>query len=825
LGTDPNGNLVAIKEMLAEFVNNAELRKRFHQEINILKTLEHPAIVKMYASFEERGNLYLVMEYVNGVTVGEYVRRHGVLSEKEAMRIISELLEALQLVHSHGYVHRDIKPGNIMIRPDGSVCLLDFGIAKDMNRVDKGMTSFTSFGAAIGTVGYMSPEQAEGNNIDHRSDIYSLGCVLFYMLTGQHAVKEESNEIKTRLSIINNPFPSAKLYNPNISNNIQTVLSKATDKNMTKRFQSCHEFADRLKHYTVKQQPQPSPVTDPKTQGRTAHSGNETPLCSNCQSTDVERVRWNWWGGLIGAALVKEYQCKDCGKTFRSNAAANVASKNQSISAALSEKQHTVAGLSLLVAGIFSILQAFCNPLTQEIAAIDLFFNIFLIAGSIAVLCKKLKSASIFLIIYASIRLLFRNIAYAIGFFAGSSGLPEIFLFSEILTIVPVAFLLFSSALLKSRMEKKWIWFLIGSIIFEQILNFIGNCDIYNSVCFNWIEPVSIVVHCSLIVFATVFLPDKNQKKIRVNILAFFWCWLCLWFAIALYFRESSSTNNKVELPFEETIIYQTVTASDESCSLEVPDFYSPQQNIAGVILFYGYNDNYPMVTVVKETKKALKAVGITSFESYSKNVRSSFATTKEFNNYREINTNTTTIDGLSATVIDAEAELNDVDFRFRKITIAGENNFYQMTITILKNVLDSQTDLVDKISYSFMEVDTEKVYPMKKIQSKVYPIFSHAEVPPSFPGGEKEMMKYLMDNIQYPAIAQEQGIQGRVILRFVVTPNGSIEKIEVLHSLDPNCDKEAMRLVKNMPKWNPGRQNGSAVYVYYTLPILFRFV
>jgi hypothetical protein len=179
------------------------------------------------------------------------VRRHGVLSEKEAMRIISELLEALQLVHSHGYVHRDIKPGNIMIRPDGSVCLLDFGIAKDMNRAGNGMTSFTGFGATIGTAGYMSPEQAEGNNIDHRSDIYSLGCVLFYMLTGQHAIKEESNEIKTRLSIINNPFPSAKLYNPNVSNNIQTVLSKATDKNMTKRFQSCHEFATELEKLTL----------------------------------------------------------------------------------------------------------------------------------------------------------------------------------------------------------------------------------------------------------------------------------------------------------------------------------------------------------------------------------------------------------------------------------------------------------------------------------------------------------------------------------------------------------------------------------------------
>jgi protein TonB len=100
---------------------------------------------------------------------------------------------------------------------------------------------------------------------------------------------------------------------------------------------------------------------------------------------------------------------------------------------------------------------------------------------------------------------------------------------------------------------------------------------------------------------------------------------------------------------------------------------------------------------------------------------------------------------------------------------------------------------------------------------------YAYVEQPPQFPGGEKELMKWLSENMKYPPIAQEKGIQGRVVLRFVVSPDGSIGQVEVQRSLDPSCDKEAVRVVKNMPKWTPGKQNGNAVFVYYTLPVLFR--
>ena len=101
--------------------------------------------------------------------------------------------------------------------------------------------------------------------------------------------------------------------------------------------------------------------------------------------------------------------------------------------------------------------------------------------------------------------------------------------------------------------------------------------------------------------------------------------------------------------------------------------------------------------------------------------------------------------------------------------------------------------------------------------------IFSHVEVMPSFPGGDAVLMKWLSDNIAYPTIAQEQGIQGRVSLRFVVKPDGSVDDVQVVKGLDPSCDKEAVRVVKKMPKWIPGKQNGNPVYVYFSLPVTFR--
>jgi len=108
-------------------------------------------------------------------------------------------------------------------------------------------------------------------------------------------------------------------------------------------------------------------------------------------------------------------------------------------------------------------------------------------------------------------------------------------------------------------------------------------------------------------------------------------------------------------------------------------------------------------------------------------------------------------------------------------------------------------------------------------VEEKKPEIFSHVEVMPEFPGGQSALLKWLGDNIIYPTIAQEQGIQGRVTLRFVVKPDGSVDDVQVVKGLDPSCDKEAVRVVKKMPKWIPGKQNGNPVYVYFSLPVTFK--
>jgi len=133
------------------------------------------------------------------------------------------------------------------------------------------------------------------------------------------------------------------------------------------------------------------------------------------------------------------------------------------------------------------------------------------------------------------------------------------------------------------------------------------------------------------------------------------------------------------------------------------------------------------------------------------------------------------------------------------------------ISVATVEGTQGGTVDIADLQEHKVVVEDTKPV------------IFSHVEVMPTFPGGESALLKWLSDNIQYPPIAQEQGIQGRVSLRFVVNPDGSVSKVEVVKGLDPSCDKEAVRVVSKMPKWIPGKQNGNPVSVYYSLPVVFR--
>lgn len=250
-GTDPQGRVVAVKEILPEFATDWAIISRIEQEAKFLAGLDNPSIVNLYAAFPDpqTGCYYIVMELVEGMNIEQYVIKNGAIPEEKAVEIMLKILDALKVVHNAHIVHRDIKPSNIMLRPDGSVCMLDFGIARDMEHGGGTVT-----GSVLGTSGYMSPEQANGYSISYTSDIYALGCVFFYMLTGHHAFNTLATEFETRDAIINMPFPKLSKYKsekdlPDMEP-LQRILDKATDKNMMQRYQSCYEFYSALSNGT-----------------------------------------------------------------------------------------------------------------------------------------------------------------------------------------------------------------------------------------------------------------------------------------------------------------------------------------------------------------------------------------------------------------------------------------------------------------------------------------------------------------------------------------------------------------------------------------------
>lgn len=249
-GKDECGHTIAVKEILPEFATDWSIVDRIKKEVEFLVKVDHPSIVKLYAAFKDPSTdcYYIVMEFVEGQNIEQYVSRHGAMPPDQAVDLMVKILDAMQSVHNAQIIHRDLKPSNIMIRDNGTICLLDFGVAKDVKPANGHST--TIVGSVIGTTGYMSPEQAEGNDIDYRSDIYALGCVFFYMLTGQHAFNTLSSEFETKDAIINNPFPRLAQYKPGLPDELQRILDKATDKNMTRRYASCYEFMSDMRNGT-----------------------------------------------------------------------------------------------------------------------------------------------------------------------------------------------------------------------------------------------------------------------------------------------------------------------------------------------------------------------------------------------------------------------------------------------------------------------------------------------------------------------------------------------------------------------------------------------
>jgi serine/threonine protein kinase len=231
---------IAIKILRYDFSNEEELRRRFQREALSTTSLAHPNIVNIFDVGEEGSLHYLVMEYVPGKTLKEYIIEHSPVEPEKAVKIMIQLTSALAHAHQNQIVHRDIKPQNILMDKEGNVKITDFGIAMALSA-----TSYTQTNSVLGTVHYLSPEQARGGAANKKSDLYSLGIVMFELLTGRLPFSGES-AVSIALKHLQTETPSLREIVPTLPQSLENVVLKATAKNPQHRYQSANEMEQDL---------------------------------------------------------------------------------------------------------------------------------------------------------------------------------------------------------------------------------------------------------------------------------------------------------------------------------------------------------------------------------------------------------------------------------------------------------------------------------------------------------------------------------------------------------------------------------------------------
>lgn len=258
---------VAIKILKDEFLDNEDFIRRFKNESKAIAVLNHPNIVRVYdVSFGDMIQ-YIVMEYIDGITLKEYIDMQGVLDWKETVHLTTQILKALQHAHENGIVHRDIKPHNIMLLQDGTIKVTDFGIARFSSNATRTMTE-----QAIGSVHYIAPEQARGEKTDGKTDIYSVGVMMYEMLTGTLPFDGDS-AVSVALMQLQAKAKRPREINPDIPEGLEEITIKAMQKNPDDRYLSAVEMLSDIErfrlnpgirfnyHYSYEQEPEP--VDDP----------------------------------------------------------------------------------------------------------------------------------------------------------------------------------------------------------------------------------------------------------------------------------------------------------------------------------------------------------------------------------------------------------------------------------------------------------------------------------------------------------------------------------------------------------------------------------
>jgi serine/threonine-protein kinase len=277
------GRKVALKVLAPELARDDEFRSRFVQESRNAARLDHPSIIPIYEAGEGDGLLYISMRFVDGPDLGAVLDREGRMHADRVVNLLDQIGEALDTAHRHGFVHRDVKPANILVgapRPgerDEHAWLCDFGLLKHFDSPTR--HRLTATGVFMGTVQYVAPEQIENRKLDGRADVYALGCVLYECLTGI-VPYERDTDVATLYAHMHDPAPTTRLVRPDLPAEIDAVLARALAKSPDERFQTCSELMDatgRVLRTPSGPVPVPSPPSPSHGQSTSQWAGPSPP--------------------------------------------------------------------------------------------------------------------------------------------------------------------------------------------------------------------------------------------------------------------------------------------------------------------------------------------------------------------------------------------------------------------------------------------------------------------------------------------------------------------------------------------------------------------
>jgi serine/threonine-protein kinase len=299
---------VAIKVLQSQFARDPSFLTRFKREAQAAASLSHPNIVGVYDTGSEDGTHFIVMEYVEGRTLKDVIRAEGPLYPQRAAEICADVCSALIAAHARGLIHRDIKPGNVMLTPEGKVKVMDFGIARATTS-----ETITQTAAVVGTAQYISPEQAQGQTVDYRSDLYSVGCCLYEMLTGTVPFTGATPVAIAYRHVREDPTPP-RMLNPDVPPPLEAICLKAMAKLPDNRFQTAAELHDDLERFRHGQPVMATPLLDsaaatealPRTAGaadQTAMLGGPVPDRTTRYAEPIEEERRTSVGWIVVSLL------------------------------------------------------------------------------------------------------------------------------------------------------------------------------------------------------------------------------------------------------------------------------------------------------------------------------------------------------------------------------------------------------------------------------------------------------------------------------------------------------------------------------------------